>query len=313
MFALCWLAAVAAGAPYLVWQAEIAAADRLAAQSQFTAAEDVSRRALALAEGLGRPALAAVSENNLGSHYHEWERYGDAEKHYRRALALWATVPAAPRGRLRTLNNLASLYLATGQPARAAQLLPSPEDSTAATPEAAALLSNLAACEYARHHYREARAHYARSLAMVERLGLPVEAAIARLNLALVAFAAGRRAAAEAEALASLEFLQANLGEAHPLTGQAHLSVAMVLEPNPMQAEPHLRAALAIAERTLGPESPAAARALTAYAEMLKRAKRKSEAKTMERRAAEIRRQFDRYGLTRHTVDWAELTARARK
>ncbi|MDX2149865.1 MAG: tetratricopeptide repeat protein [Bryobacteraceae bacterium] len=305
-----FVAAVSAAMPFLLWEARLAEASRHAARAGHRTAETALTRALALAEHSGSHSAVAVTRNNLGSLYQDAERYAQAEQQYRRSLAAWDAARAgAPRpGRLRTLNNLATLYIALGQPERAARLLP---QSAPAGEEAdlARLLANLGACAFARRRYPDAQSFFARSLAVTERLGLPVESAVTRLNLAVVAAASGKRGLAEEQAAASIIFLEANLSPSDPLLAQAHLSAAEVLATRPAEAERHLRQALTVAERSLGPDSDATARALAAYAALLKRTKRKHEANLMARRAAEIRRSTARHNATRHTIDWSELSA----
>jgi hypothetical protein len=72
-------------------------------------------------------------------------------------------------------------------------------------------------------------------------------------------------------------------------------------------AEPLFRRALAIAESSLGPENRLTGTILAEYAVLLRKTKRKNEAKVLEARAQAIRQGHAPGDLGRHTVHIHDL------
>jgi hypothetical protein len=74
-------------------------------------------------------------------------------------------------------------------------------------------------------------------------------------------------------------------------------------------AEPLFQRALAIAESSLGPENRLVGTVLAEYAVLLRKTKRKNEAKLLETRAQAIRQSHAPDDLERHTVDFRDLVS----
>ena len=90
------------------WRAGIAAYQ----EGRYSESERLYLAALVDAEQLKpRDWRLAVTLNDLGTLYVEWQRYDDAETHLQRARSVWEEVEG-PRhaGTATTLNNLGELY-----------------------------------------------------------------------------------------------------------------------------------------------------------------------------------------------------------
>jgi tetratricopeptide (TPR) repeat protein len=79
------------------------------------------------------------------------------------------------------------------------------------------------------------------------------------------------------------------------------------------EAESHLKKALAVAEKALGPDHPSMAGILSNYAAVLRQMRRKTEARKLEKRAKAIAETNSHGHLIGYTVDASDLRKGARK
>jgi tetratricopeptide (TPR) repeat protein len=79
------------------------------------------------------------------------------------------------------------------------------------------------------------------------------------------------------------------------------------------EAEPLFHRALSIAENALGPQNPLVGRVLADYAVLLRKTKRKTEARQLELRAKAIREMHSADRIGEYTVDLSDLAPSRRR
>jgi tetratricopeptide (TPR) repeat protein len=99
------------------------------------------------------------------------------------------------------------------------------------------------------------------------------------------------------------------LGAQHPDVANSFRNLAKVcfLQHRYTEAESHFRRALAIMDKSLGPNHPDLAHILGAYGLLLKKTNRKSEAAPMNSRAKEILAKYPASRSAHQTVDVRDL------
>jgi len=300
------------------WRAGAAAAVEFQRDGRLADAERALRSALEDARRL-EPDLApeATIYNNLGGIYQDMGRCDPAVQAYQRSIDLWVKIgPGGETYLLRTANHLVSLYMECGEvqdAERHYRALVAPLIDTRAgrarDPDVSQAVANLGSIEFARHRYREARAHYEEALAILERAADADsrEMGVLLNNLAMTLLHTGeperglslsRRSIAILETAAPASpLLIATLANGANMCLMAHYRE---------EAEPLYGRALAIARGTIGEENPLTANVMSRYAALLKAGPRKQEAAVLETRAREIRLHLTH--SARETVDVRELS-----
>ena len=235
----------------LGWERQMFEANRDLELGRYREAERGFRRALSEARRFGEEDLrVAAALNNLALACQHQGRLAEAEKHYRRSIAVWQ----ADEGALRPLTNLAALYSRQRRFDEASQLL---QDvlATATGQVRLTALNNLAVVQLETGRVMDARE---------------------RLEEALKAWPEDPT---QARPLANLAVVYSRLR----LHGDAGRLMARAVELAP-------------------PGQQLRAEILGLYAEVLRQAKRKAEAKAVEREARALLANEPRY-----TVDITEL------
>lgn len=302
-----------AGAGEASWEELIRRSEMLSSQGNFTDAETALFNALKVAEHSAPPDIRlSKTQHHLGTVYRELGRFPEAEKWYRRSLSTWKS---SEDGLPRPLISLASLYLENGLHGKAERLLDpwlrAPEMRfDAADPSSVRLLHNFAALQHRRRNYSRADVLYRRALMAAEKTFGPEDREVALLlnNLGLLLVDAGRHEEAGQYLERALTIWEGTLGPSHPDTARASTNLAAYYCSirDYARAEPLFQRALATVESGLGPENLAGT-ILTEYALMLRKTKRKKEAKLLEIRATAIRQRLTGQELGRHTVDFQDL------
>ncbi len=258
------------------------------------------------------PLCTAALLNNLGTASHALGRDGEAENYFKRAIAVLrnATDPDDTL-RLRAVNNLAVHYVDRRLFARAERLglrsLASRLNSPSiAAGDAVDLLAILGSLDVAQKKYVSAESYYRKALAISEKLGPDRVDTIQILsNLGRLYRRSGRIAEAASCYASAMAIAEVALPPGHPTWVLLLANASGVQEP-PV-AEQYCRRALAIAERSLGPDHRLMGEVLIEYAGALRRLDRKAEAKRCEKRAKAILAFVARDDPGRFTVDVADL------
>ncbi len=275
-------------------------AAHLKARAEFTQAEPLMRRALAIDENSFGPNHPRVSIdlNNLATLLQDTNRLAEAEPLIRRALAIDENNfgPDHPDVGIR-LNNLAQLLQATNRLADAEPLmrraLTIDEKSFGLDhPSVAVRLNNLVGLLQAMNRLSEAEPLMRRALAIDENNFGPEHPNVARElnNLAALLQATNRLAEAEPLIRRALAIDENSFGPDHPdvatdLNNLAQLLLAM----NQLsEAEPLMHRALVIDEKSFGPDHPDVAIRLNNLARLLHDTSRLAEAEPLMRRALAI-------------------------
>ncbi len=269
-------------------------------RGQFSRAEPLSRRALAIAEdryGSDHHNVAAAL-NNLAILLRETNRLGEAEPLCRRALAIRERSLGPDHPAVATaLNNLAILLkdtnrLGEAEPHFRRALAIGEQSLGPAHPEVAHALNSLAILLRDTNRLGEAEPLFRRALAIAEHSYGPNHPTVAMQlnNLANLLREANRPGEVEPLHRRALTILEHSYGPDHPMVARALKSLVNLLrETNrPGEAEPLCRRALAIAEHSYGPNHPEVASALNDLATLLLETNRPGEAEPLYRRAMTI-------------------------
>jgi len=294
---------------------------RLAARhlsdGQYAAAEKNLVAALAETDssGLDDPRRATVL-NNLGFVYQLMGKYSQAESCFRRAIDIWRRSPGTTDLELaRCIGNLAKLYVENRQFAKAERLdLRSLAERVQRlhppNADLARLLVSLGVLERSRSNFAAAESYQAEALEIWERLSPDGTEVVQTLNnLALVYMDAGRHK----DALSCFERALSRVEtgrmpeDGNVATLFANLGNFQFRVRGPGQAEPYFQRALAIAEKSLGQEHQLTGQILADYAVVLRKIKKKGQAKQLEKRAKAIA-DLTAAGVPGiHTIDVSDL------
>jgi tetratricopeptide (TPR) repeat protein len=257
----------------------------------------------------------AETQHRLGTVYTDLGKLPEAEKWYQRSLSAWtASAGKQDPGLPKPLISLASLYLENGLHSKAERLVDpwlrdpefklDPADSLSVS-----LLHNFAALKYTQRKYSEAETLYRQVLSAAETAGNPSLQVSILNNLGILLAQTGRSKEAGSyleRALAIQEGAQTpnDIDLARSLTnlGAFYRSIREYAK-----AEPLLQRALTLAESNLGAENRLVGQILAEYALLLRKTKRKNEAKVLEIRAQAIRQGHAVDDLGRHTIDFRDL------
>ena len=301
--------------PPNAWFRENSAAGLFLAAGRYADARlhyEAARRA---AESLGTSnTLLADTLNNLGTVCDYLGEALTAERYYRQSIRMWETAGGpASSGLAAARCNLATVYLRRGQNSKAIDLYQQALEIpiVPSDPRLIGIRDGLAVALTRARRYREAQQLLEESLALAEKhLGENASAVAVTLNHLAVLHQQQGRAAQTLPMLERAVSIWKNArireqrGMIEPLNnlGAAHCSIGRYAE-----AAADLSQALEIAERRLPAGSPDTADILRNYAWVLRKLKRKSEAKQLEARAARIQQQHSREYPSEYTIDVRNL------
>jgi tetratricopeptide (TPR) repeat protein len=272
----------------------------LGARAQYSEAEPLNRRALAIDEknlGPDHPRVA-IDLNNLAELYRKQGKYSEAEPLFKRALAIdeKALGPDHPRVAI-DLNNLAELYRKQGKYSEAEPLFKralaiDEKELGPDHPNVAIRLNNLAELYQDQDLLSEAEPLLKRSLAIDEKELGPDHPrfAIDLNNLAGLYVAQGLDSKAIPLVLRALAIDERELGPDHPAVAQALNNLAFLYchLRRYSEAEPLFKRALAINEKALGSDNPEVAINLSNLAALYDDQKKYSDAESLYKRALVI-------------------------
>jgi tetratricopeptide (TPR) repeat protein len=309
-------------AVYIVFAVLAAGQDRTPQQSILRAQELFNRGEMRAGEqellkvisGIGSlaPELLSTAWSNLGIIYQDMSRTADAERAYEKAQTL-LTDSKAPEVRvlsMRNINNLASLYLESGQLGKAErmiQLLKSLDVPDAE--DAARIEGTVASYDMARGRDRQAEERFIRLLDFWHKKGRAREQAVILNNLGVLALNRSDAGSAASRLRRSLELWNEALGEGHPmsLTARSNYGCALLRLGRGDEASRVLESALHSSQGSFGESSPITAHISAAYSLALGATGRKKEAKRMKADADRISSTLAKTDPARHTVDVRDL------
>jgi tetratricopeptide (TPR) repeat protein len=276
---------------------------------------------VALADTDGEPTenpRRAVLLNNLGFAYQMAGDYARAEACLKRALDLLKSSSDSNELRLAvTIGNLAKLYLENRQFAKAerlglASLAERVHSLGPLSPELGRILGSLGVLERHRRNHKAAEQYHNRALAIWEKLADGTAVVQTLNNLALVYVDVARHQEALECFERALMVVDASRITSHAVTVTL-LSNAGNLQfrlNGPVPAETYYRRAVALAEESVGDTHPLTGRILANFAVVLRQLQKKSEARSMDKRARSILDNTTAALNDRYSVDVAALDAR---
>ena len=303
------------------WSAAYQAAVALAASGQYRAAERALRDAGGLAQDCGPHSREmALTLNSRGSVYQYLAMHTDAERCYRRALAIWEKLADGQAvGRIAIANNLARLYLETDQLGAAKKVLwHELAVSLGAAPEADLELARthemISVVFHKQRKYSQAEPHIRKAIELCESAVGPAhpETAMAWNDLGALEMAIGRHAESIVHLSKALSLLESALNGDHvgKVTTLSNLGLAYAMMQQPAASEPLLQRALRIAEAGYGPADARTAAVLSAYAEALRKLGKKREARDLQKRSQEIQSESVRRSRSSDVVSMTDLRNR---
>ena len=287
--------------------AELALAKRLHSQAsklanalEFTEAEALYKRALAIKERIQGPnhiGLAATL-NDLAVLYKNMGKYAESEALHKRSLSLREESLGPNHSRVATAcSGLGVLYEVWGRYSEAEPLyrraLGIVEKNRGRDDLSVVdICNNLGVLYKNMGRYEEAEALYKRALAILRKAhgGNHPDVAVVIGNLAVLSKNQGRYGEAEALHRQQMAIQESSLGPEHPRIAKAlgNLAVLCKNQGKDAEAEALHRRALAIEEKVYGPEHPDVARSLTNLAGVCERSGKYAEAEALYKRAIAI-------------------------
>ncbi len=300
------------------WQDQVRKADVLQTKGDYQEAETILLSLLRDSKRLKLETMDLVLiRNDIGGLCLELGRYADAEQHLQRNLAtLNKSFPEHKLEWLRTVSHLISLYTGIGEFSRAANL----GEQVVRTGEAmqqrypldyAQTLHHLAITYFFQGRYRQAESLLRAVIKLQQDQGSD-EAAEAELMYALVSMSSVLLRTAQTEDALACVVRARQIGER--VFGPDHLvlSRALIVESSAYRslgrtAEAEIAAQRAVAVVRGGPR-PIMQAAWEEYAQVLRQAGRRAEAKATQNRARKIREELQRDNPFRHRVNITSLT-----
>jgi len=304
------------------WSRHVTTAQELERQGDIVHAETEFRLAASEAQRSGTdPAAYASVLDAMGVFYDDIGKFVEAEQYLTRSLAMWRSVLGSEHFAIaRVVDRLASLYLETNQIGKVERLdlgywVHLVEAHDPASYDLVQLLERLGTLQALRGQHLESDRFYQRALDIVQQRGAArsIEEAVALNNLGLACLRAHRYDAAIEHLTVALEIWKQIRGPDDRNTGLTSHSLAMAYEATGEfdKAEPLVKQALSIAEKSFGPTSLRTASVLDTYARFLRERKRKPEAKKIEARVRQIVADAGPSLPSRQMVDVTELSLRS--
>jgi tetratricopeptide (TPR) repeat protein len=289
----------------------------LVGQGRYQEARLALEKARGQAEQLGPDdARLAIALNNLGAVALRLNDIAAADRYYRRSATIWKRRGDAVNA-LGPVSNLAAVYLARAQYTSADALLQHALELSEAKlgpdhAQTAVILAYLSDSAFGLRDLDTAAHWSERSLAIVRRIHPEPHpnVAVALDNLGTIYREQKRLEESSRLYTEAVAVLDASGQPEHPAWIRALNGYSAVYfdQGRYEEAEPLLQRSLALAEKTLGPNHPGVARILRDYAVLMRKTKRKGEARKLELQAAQIMDQAGRDNALGYTVDQRALT-----
>ena len=296
----------------------LAAAQELKRAGNFVRAQSELDLALEEARTAGDSAAIAQVLDRMGAVDDDLGHFVDAERHFQGALTIWRIRlgPDHP-SLIRVVNELAAVYLETGQPGKAERLdlarwRDRLETANPSSVELLPLLDNLGTLAAMRGRFDEAFQRFQEALEVIERRGGSDSADYAWTmnNLGLACLRARQYGAAIRHLSVSLALWERVRGANVLNVGLTAYNLALAYQgAGAMEsAESQMRRSFEILEPALGPDSLRIAGVLRSYGLLLGKLHRKAEAREFLARAEHIVREQAPQDPGRFAVDAADLS-----
>jgi tetratricopeptide (TPR) repeat protein len=280
--------------------------------------ERVLLAAIETAKKEGLIGYHGIALNNLAVLYAVLERPADAERYFKRAISVVeeAEESLAVNTLARTKLHLASLYVETNRTREAEKLdLPAVMAKLQNPQDQARVRSMLASIAMAKNDLARAEEMYLGVLSfwqehLAHGLG-QTETATALNNLGIIAWRQNRTEAALTRLERSLGMWRTVLGEKNPTLAKtmSNLATVCVQAKRYDEAARWLEQADVIAQHTFGEVHPLTISLRQQYAEALKKAGRKEEAKVIARAASEARKIVRSPSVADYTLDYRDVVS----
>jgi tetratricopeptide (TPR) repeat protein len=294
------------------WIDQLGAADRLVRENRHHEAETAYTRASKQAEKLGADQLPmAVTLNHMGHQYQILGRLREAERVNAAALAIVERrLGTASPDAVRVALDLSTVYLELGEVSKTESLmrrfLRGSNELSAA--DRATLLAELASVMACKQQFEEAEALYRAALAVFERDPTPEfreRTIIGQSNLSTIymrigRFSEGRSYSDRAQALLRM---MTNPPPLLVLKTLASAAAVSALTGKSEEADSLFRFVISHCEDNFGPDYYLMGYVMDSYAEFLRRAGRRKDARTAQNRANAILNSFGKENLIGLTVD----------
>ena len=297
------------------WKTHLSNAENLRRGGDLTAAR--GELSLAMAGAGDRLAKAHVLDA-MGMLQDDAGNFAEAESCLKRSLSIWQQYLGPEHfGLVRVINQLAAVYVETGQIGKAARLdLETWAQRLAGNPAAQAdlvpLLQNLGTLDSLRGRAAGAEARFRQALDLLPTREASVERAVLLNNWGLASVRLSRYDAAIEHLRRSTAIWEEVRGPWDRNRGLAlhALGIACTAAGRLEEAEPYLRNALAISERSFGASNVRTAAILQSYAVLLRKLHRNGEAREMSARSGRISRESLLQSGSGSVVDVSELSAK---
>ena len=259
------------------------------------------------------PYTLATAWSNLGVIYQDMAKAAESERAYVKARTLLENNPVPPEGRdlwLRTVNNLASMYLETGQPGKAERIIETlARQQVPDGDDGARIKGTIASMHMVRERHREAEEMFLALLKYWDKRGMAKESAVILNNLGVLALRRDDWRTAVARLKRSLECWKEALGTDHPtaLTASANYGYALLMNGQRGAAEEVLERTYAVAKSSHEDATPLITHIAALYSVALDANGRKKEARRMKDESERMSSAWGPTDPARHTVDIRDL------
>ena len=268
-------------------------------QGQFREAESKFQSALKLTErSANSPTQQAAALSHLATVNADLGRMDNAAGFFDRAASILLKARGETDPALQTVRlELAGLYMRFGQLSRAAGLLNRVVEAQSKGPQISSFQmaqawDALACLDSLKKKFPAAEKAARRAILVLEDVKGPgeMQLAVVSMHLANILDSEGRTAEALAHAERAAEILERTAGMHPVIEGEALMSLALLSASSGQtdRAETMSRQAVALMERVYGPDHAYTGWTLLLRTEVLRRLKRKPEAKVAEKRARQI-------------------------
>jgi tetratricopeptide (TPR) repeat protein len=277
----------------VVYRIQLRLATMYETHFRYGEAERYYERASNVARGLfgERSGELVATLNHVGEMQVKQGRLQDGDKSFRQAQKIMESNPGADKFDAATiLNNLAAVQHMTGNLSRAAGLMRKVVHTFETDPAAdndehfGIALSNLATILGDTGALPEALAAAQRAVTILERCGTPENFAMGLVTLGRLRLENGDSTGAEATLQRALRRVASTNEQDGPVAALifGHLGALYGRSGRHREAESYFQRAIEMNRRLLGPEHPNLLDSMGAYADFLRLAKRKGEAKKLE-------------------------------
>jgi tetratricopeptide (TPR) repeat protein len=304
------------------WSRHTAAAKQLEDAGNLAGAQSEWDAALRDANAGTDTAASALVLAQMGAFYDDIGQFAKAESCLEHSLRLWRErLGSGHIALVRVVNQLAALYIETSQLGKAERLHLDEwrqrlQADNPAADELLPLVQYMGILTSMRGRFTEAQTRFQQALDLVQRRGRwgTAEQAVTLNNIGLAGLRAKQYDFAIQHLSVSMSLWEKLRGPDARNVGMTAYNLALAYDGagRRAEAEPLMRRALTIAEKSVGPDSLRTADIVKSYARLLSELHRKAEAKQMTARADRLFREQAQQQPSRYEVDVTDLSFQSR-